>query len=163
MSSRKMIIDEQVVEIPELCAWCGKRTGTEMRVVLLVNRHLWMRLRYTLPLSICPLCREYLETLRRAERRLELILIAITTPLAVILVDRWLNAIGRQDDWLTFALGAMVLSVGLAWILHEVLVRGDLRARLLQRLDGEALSGYASDSDMPGEVTDAMGLRFYSL
>lgn len=162
MSSRRTIIDRQVVEIPDLCGWCGERPGTDVRHALLVSRHLWLRLRYTLPLPICRLCSSYVETLQRAEQRLELILIAMATPLAAILVDRWLTAVGRQNAWLTFGLGTAALSVGLAWCAHEVVARTHARVWLLRKLDGSAPSGYASHSDAPGEITEAMELRFYS-
>ncbi|MGC9350229.1 MAG: hypothetical protein ACP5JG_18960 [Anaerolineae bacterium] len=162
MRSRRTIVGQQIIYLPELCAWCGERRGKYLRDVRLTHRHLWVQVHYSLLLPICPSCSDYLEVLRVAERRLEIVLTLFAVPLAAVFMNGLLSIVGSEGDWLMFGVGTALFAVVLTAGVRALMTRTGLKTQLLHRWTAKAPPGYAADFDAPGEIVDDMKFRFHS-
>jgi len=130
--------------------------------VRLTGHHLWIQLHVNLPLPVCAPCLAYAQALHQADLRFQLILLIPAIAIGVALAAWGLNPRYPDGDWLAFGFGAVIAAVTSFWTLYWIATRTGVKARLLRRLAGEAPPGYASPSDMPGQVTGGARVRFYS-
>ena len=152
MYTRHGPIASYEIRLPEICAWCGQRTGTSLRSVHLRDGVSLSHLRHTMVLPICSECEAYVKAYYTAQLRMIIRFTTVSLPLTLGLTYVLLQPLNHLFVWLSW----LVLASGGAWLIAKwVLTRpwGQRRVeQMVTSLTGPPPPGYTAWGSDPAQL-----------
>ena len=152
--------------LPNLCAWCGRRSGAELIEVQFSSGNSRARTIMKMKLPICAECREYRHWLEDVERKINMrfwLISAVVSLIPGYFMSLWMTSGDYAFGWHLFS-SAICVPIVFGVVALMTLPNSRAHARIkasVVKTEHQAPVGYASTGSMPGRMV-ARRLEFFA-
>lgn len=162
MYTRHGVVVKYDVSLPEICAWCGQRSGRGLHPIQIHYGGLLSYVRYSMTLPICSECERYVKAYLAAKLRFTIHLTIMLLPLALGLIYVLLQPLNHLFAWVSW----FVLGGGSAWLIAKWALAQLLQQRHVEQIvasmTGSPPTGYTGWGGDPAQLTQRGSLCFSS-